>query len=653
MRDDESQILSDGDTITRLLEIGIEPEASETAIGAEHWPTIPGYETVARIGQGGSGTVFRATQHSLNRTVAIKVLASHLASNRHLVLRFQREAKLVASLSHPNLVTAFDAGEPNGNHYLVMEYVEGKSVEEQLQMLGRMKEADAIAIVIAVAEALQYAHEQGMVHRDVKPGNILVDTSGRVRLADLGLARALTGDGVKLTQKGTVMGTPAFLAPEQALGDADVDGRADIYSLGATLYCMLTGYAPIPCHTIQEAIRWHASAQHVGIHVVNPELSPELAHVVERAMARDLDARYPTAQAFGEDLRRFQQGEPATGSDATETRLPAASATQRKKGFAWAAVLLGVLCLAGAGLWLSSMPPDAPIAAASRECVLNGDFEDGFNGWDVSAAPTASVVQGKGVSSSAAASLDPANNERKQVRQRIATEKGTFYHLTYSFRPLKPVKDDALVSLVIPDADVCAQVAGNEQVLFRYEPETKAHPTSAQPAVWVEQRIIFYAPSSSSVLAFEPRLLRRDLVKTLPRHGLLRDRLKQHVAPDLFLDAVSVKQVDPQELPVERQIVNEGRSYRLLKAFGTWDTARQLMSSTQGQLPTVNDEKTFRMLTAYLLGPDDTCWVSPTGTVEASNGMLLHPNAPSFNEALKPAATSGACARIVWFASER
>ncbi len=204
------------------------------------------YEIVDRIGAGGMGVVYKATQTNLQRTVAIKVLPSHFARDPEFVNRFHREARALASLNHPNIVSIFDLGQMDGLYYFVMEYVDGVALRELMRQ-GKLSADQAMRMVPLICDALEYAHGEGVVHRDIKPENILVDKKGRVRIADFGLARIVRGDapGGHVTQSNVVMGTLDYMAPEQRNDPRHVDHRADIYSLGVVIYEMLTGQLPV------------------------------------------------------------------------------------------------------------------------------------------------------------------------------------------------------------------------------------------------------------------------------------------------------------------------------------------------------------------------------------------------------------------------
>jgi serine/threonine-protein kinase len=203
---------------------------------------IPGYKILGKLGAGAMAIVYKAQQLSLNRMVAIKVLPKRFSENPEYVERFYKEGQAAGKLNHNNIVQAFDVGEAGGYHYFVMEYVEGKTLYDDLSAGKVFAEEDALDVIIQVAHALAHAHGCGLVHRDVKPKNIIIDTAGTVKLADMGLARETTDIEAARTEAGKAYGTPYYIAPEQIRGEIDIDGRADIYGLGATFYHLVTGF---------------------------------------------------------------------------------------------------------------------------------------------------------------------------------------------------------------------------------------------------------------------------------------------------------------------------------------------------------------------------------------------------------------------------
>src|SRR5579862_668958 len=207
-------------------------------------PSFPNLEIVELIGQGGMGVVYKAIQKNLNRTVALKVLSPKCSDDPEFLSRFGREAQALAQLSHPNIVAIYDTGVHDRVPYLVMECVEGRSLRALLESKV-ITLAQVLDLIPQICDALQYAHSRGVIHRDIKPENILVDASGRVKIADYGLAKLAKAEDSRLTKSGFVMGTPHYMAPEQVENSSQVDHRADIYSLGVIFYEMLTGELPL------------------------------------------------------------------------------------------------------------------------------------------------------------------------------------------------------------------------------------------------------------------------------------------------------------------------------------------------------------------------------------------------------------------------
>ena len=218
---------------------------------------IPGYQMLQKLGKGSMGVVYKAKQLSVDRVVAIKILLDPLAQNKEFIKRFEREAKIAAKLSHNNVVNAIDAGEIDGHYYFVMEYVEGPTIKDFLDKNKTFDEKEALRITLAIAEALKHAAQRGLIHRDIKPENVILTKQGEVKLADLGLARLTDDEKWGLSEAGMAIGTPYYISPEQVRGQTNIDIRADIYSLGATLYHMVTGKVPYGGETPNEVMRKH------------------------------------------------------------------------------------------------------------------------------------------------------------------------------------------------------------------------------------------------------------------------------------------------------------------------------------------------------------------------------------------------------------
>ena len=298
----DAKVLTKGQSLRILKEAGTE--------GGRKLE-IPGYQIIERLGKGSMGLVFKAKQTSVDRIVAVKVLLDALAVNKEFIKRFEREAKIAAKLQHNNIVNAIDAGEVDGHHYFVMEYVEGPTIKDELDKNKVFDEKVAIRIVLAVAEAMKHAHERGLIHRDIKPENVILTKGGDVKLADLGLARLTADEKWAMAEAGMAIGTPYYISPEQVRGQVDVDIRGDIYSLGATLYHMVTGRVPYPGDTPQEVMRKHVdkNAHLVPPDHINTRLSSGVGVVVETMMARNRDNRYRSPEDLILDLKCLLQGE--------------------------------------------------------------------------------------------------------------------------------------------------------------------------------------------------------------------------------------------------------------------------------------------------------------------------------------------------------
>ena len=264
--------------------------------------TIGGYQLSEGIGRGGMATVYRAYQPQLERWVAIKILQATQAQGEEFLTRFRREAKAIAALNHPNILTVYDYGEDSGLAYIVMEYVPGGSLKDRLT--GEpMTWLEVSKLIIPVGHALAYAHSQGIVHRDVKPANILMAHSDRPLLADFGLVKLLDRQR-GITQPGVSLGTPAYFSPEQAIGD-EIDHRSDIYGLGIVLYELLTGHVPFESDSPTDMMLRRLREPPTPPRRINSRIMPKLEEAILHALAQDPQHRYPTMNAFVEILARL------------------------------------------------------------------------------------------------------------------------------------------------------------------------------------------------------------------------------------------------------------------------------------------------------------------------------------------------------------
>jgi len=270
---------------------------------------IPGYRILGKLGAGAMATVFKAKQLNLDRFVAIKVLPRKFSANAQFIERFYAEGRAAAQLNHPNIVQAYDVGKAGEYHYFVMEFVDGRTVYDDIVKHKRFTEAEAIGIMVQVAEALQHAHEKGLVHRDVKPKNIMITKEGVVKLADMGLARAISDKEAAEAESGKAFGTPYYISPEQIRGERDIGPPADIYSLGATLYHMVTGNVPFDAKSPSSVMHKHLKSALVPPDHVNPKLSAGISEIIEMMMAKSPRKRYQNCSDLLIDLRAAQRGE--------------------------------------------------------------------------------------------------------------------------------------------------------------------------------------------------------------------------------------------------------------------------------------------------------------------------------------------------------
>ncbi len=323
------------------------------------------YRIEETLGRGGMATVYRGTDTVLGRAVAIKVLAPQFAQDPAFVDRFRREAQAAARLNHPNLVGVYDTGSDNGTHFIVMEYVEGRTIEDFLSKGGRMMPERAIEVATAVCDGLAYAHREAVIHRDIKSGNIMITKQGRVKVMDFGIARITTTPDT-LSQTAAVLGTAAYLSPEQAQGEP-VDARTDIYSLGVVIHEMLVGHVPFRGESAVAVAYKQVHENPPPPSKENADVSPALDAVVMRALAKNPANRYQTADELKADLQRASRDEvveatpllPASETQAIARPPPGAGTTQalppqppparRRWGFG---ILVGVLIAAALGVGL-------------------------------------------------------------------------------------------------------------------------------------------------------------------------------------------------------------------------------------------------------------------------------------------------------------
>src|SRR5580692_8916872 len=284
------------------------------------------YELTHLIARGGMAQVYRAMDRQLERPVALKVLFPELSVDRTFVERFRREGQAAANLSHPNIVPVFDWGEDDGAYFIVMEFIDGRPLSAVLRDPEPMPPGQIASIGAGVAAALAFAHRHGVIHRDVKPGNVLITPDGGVKVTDFGIARAVNTEE-SLTQTGAVMGTAAYFSPEQAEGKG-VDARSDIYSLGVVIFEMVTGRPPFlgdtPVAVASKHVREHPPAPRE----VNPGVPPDLEAIILKCLAKSPDHRYATGDDLRVDLLRFREGRAVGATSPPTGQHPSVGATQ-------------------------------------------------------------------------------------------------------------------------------------------------------------------------------------------------------------------------------------------------------------------------------------------------------------------------------------
>ncbi|MBL8830099.1 MAG: serine/threonine protein kinase, partial [Planctomycetaceae bacterium] len=310
-------------------------QADELLAGRGKALRLGDYTLDERLGIGAMGQVYRARHRKMNRVVAIKILQPTLARSADMISRFHREVQAAARLIHPNIVAALDASEHDGQHFLVMEYVEGRDLADVVRREGPLSLQRAIDYVLQAARGLEHAHSEGIVHRDIKPGNLLLDKRGVVKILDLGAARIenvwgepIAEDDEGLTHTGNILGTVDYMAPEQALNLRHADGRADIYGLGCTLYRLLTNQRIYPGETVLERILAHRESPIPRLSDVRPELPAALETLFQRMVAKRADDRHASISDLIYDLEAFQATlppEPIAEPEQSEDTAEAAS----------------------------------------------------------------------------------------------------------------------------------------------------------------------------------------------------------------------------------------------------------------------------------------------------------------------------------------
>ncbi|HLH14421.1 MAG TPA: Stk1 family PASTA domain-containing Ser/Thr kinase [Solirubrobacteraceae bacterium] len=449
------------------------------------------YRVISRLGSGGMADVYLAQDTLLGREVAVKVLHHHFAEDQEFVERFRREASSAAALSHPNIVAIFDRGEWNGTYYIAMEYVAGRSLKAIVREQGALEPAGAIDIVIQILRAARFAHRRGVIHRDLKPHNVILDEEGRARVTDFGIARAGASD---MTLTGSIMGTAQYLSPEQAQGLA-VTGASDLYSVGVILYELLTGVVPFEGETAVAIAYKQVSAEPHPPSAIRPGLPPSLDAIVMRALAKDPTRRYADADELIAALEAERRTLPAL-SAATAATVAAPTAHVHHAHQPPAAA--GALLLAQPDP-LREEPAEAPEATRRRALLWTGALVlvvaaaiaaalllGGSSAHTATVPAVTGQTEGAALSALRAAQLDPYSSPAASVtvpRGEVISQspaagssakRGARVHIVVSSGPAsRPLLDVA--NLTVAQAEAKLQKA-------HYRTRTKSEPSKTVPA---------------------------------------------------------------------------------------------------------------------------------------------------------------------------
>ena len=361
------------------------------------------YRLESKLGSGGMSTVYLANDEVLDRPVAVKLLHREISEEADQLERFRREARSAARLSHPNLVGVIDAGEDDGRPYIVFEYIDGRTLKRRLQEEGPLPVDEAVAYAIEIGRGLTAAHARKLVHRDVKPQNVLIDPDGRAKVTDFGIARSLEQKG--MTATGRVLGTTDYVSPEQAMGE-DVDERSDVYSLGVVLYEMLTGDVPFQAETQVGVAMKHVNEPMPDVQAKRPEVSAVVASVVDRSTTKDQRDRYNSVAEMVRDLEQTLEVEAArrggTTGEATSV-LDSVPKDRRRLGRRrpWIGIVMGVI-----GIALIA----AAVIFGGEHINLGGNGSTGGGGSEIR------------LSSGAASEFDPEGDQHETGTERLAVD---------------------------------------------------------------------------------------------------------------------------------------------------------------------------------------------------------------------------------------
>jgi hypothetical protein len=406
------------------------------------------YHLEEKVGSGGMSSVYLAFDETLERWVAIKVLHREISSDPDQIERFRREARAVARLSSPYVVTVIDAGEDEGHPFIVFEYVEGETLKDRIRRVGRLPVGEAIAYAIEIGRALMAAHAERLVHRDVKPQNVLLDGEGRAKVTDFGIARSLEVEG--LTATGRVLGTTDYVAPEQALGE-EVTAQSDIYSLGVVLYEMLTGDVPFRAESQVGVAMKHVKEPLPDVRELRPEVSAALASVIERATAKETRNRYQDAEQIVDDLEHALAIEAARSGETT------GEATTVLRSLRGDTADVAPLRLRRPGRWiLLTLLVAVAVAAIVVGVILRG--EQGTTGGAVVKPPRG--LQAVSLESSGVQDYDPQGDDAEHgeaARNAIDGNRGTLWDTETYQDDLSQIGKTGVGLVLTPTSPVAAR----------------------------------------------------------------------------------------------------------------------------------------------------------------------------------------------------
>ncbi len=552
------------------------------------------YEIVSELGRGSMGVVYLAHDPSIDRQVALKVLREDRVTSDDFVQRFLKEARAVGRLSHPGIVTVYDIGQDHGTIYIAMEFLEGTPLD-QMMAEQRFSVEDIIDLGVQVAEALDYAHGRGIVHRDIKPPNIMVAADGTVRVTDFGIAHIEDPDGYQMTQAGEILGTPIYMSPEQVAGQP-VDGRSDIYSLGVILYELTTGRRPFEGSNLAALFRAITQDTPPPPEQVNSGIPRRLSEVIMRAMNRVPEKRYAGGRDLARDLRNCLATEPAA---------TVAGGSRSGRGMTWIVVLVMLVVAGGVGGYLYLFPPGAGQKQQEQTLQKAAVPEVKPEAESAPSAPSRQVVPQETKSETGQREERPQSATRAAVSSQGTEKENRLPALQPQEVKKKPVPVEKKQVSETPAGaesgtrDLLLPPAEPEEDIFELQPQTTGKPVAGKPPVrsFPKEKSSPPAAKPATVKTVRPQTQTvKETVKPARRHAALlpektvpekhapvvQTLLKMNSRPagaDLYIDGALRGRT-----PVRLQLA--GGKYEVrLKLAGHLDWKAQLDLSRGGEVP--------------------------------------------------------------------